>query len=100
MASATPRKGWRKAGDSAEDACVVKHLSAEARSPLLCQGRFAICGFSPGAWHESWSADGDASGSWLGAVWGGGLGVVEEVPDLSGDVAFEAADRFAFGLAF
>ena len=28
------------------------------------------------------------------------MGGVEQVVDLAGDVAFEAADRFAFGLAF
>ena len=59
---------------------------------------FAV--FSPGAWHECWGADGDPLWAGWERVWGGGLGVVEEVPDLAGDVAFEAADRLAFGFAF
>src|SRR5438309_2252524 len=58
---------------------------------LLCQVGFAICGFhrvhgmSPGA-PTLTRAVGDWAGR--GNRW---LGVVEEVPDLSGDLSFEAA---------
>src|ERR1700733_12961816 len=44
---------------------------------------------------ERWGGADDGWG-WRLGWW---LWVVEEVPDLSGDVAFEAAERFAFGLA-
>ena len=44
--------------------------------------RFAICGFSPGAWHESWGADCDACGGgeavlgrWVGCCRGGARSV-------------------------
>lgn len=68
--------------------------------PLLCQVRFAICGFLPGAGHQSWSGDCDPLFRWCRQGLGDGLGVVEQVPDLSGDVAFQGSDRFAFGFAF
>jgi hypothetical protein len=39
----------------------------------------------------------EIDGKVLSSGWGGWL---EEVPDAAGEVAFEAADRFAVGLAF
>ena len=73
-----------------------------ARDPLRssCFKRaFAICGFSAVHGMSAWALTVTRCGVGVGCA-GGRLGVVEEVPDLSGDVAFEAADRFAFGLAF
>jgi hypothetical protein len=52
--------------------------------------------FSASAWHQGGRPTGDAVRDWS---WGGGV-EVEQPPDAAGEVAFEAADRFAFGLAF
>jgi hypothetical protein len=52
------------------------------------------------AGHETGRAEVDRF-RWLGRMSaGGGLRGVEDLPDLAGEVAFEAADRFAFGFAF
>ena len=53
--------------------------------------------FSSEAWHEAGGGHCDPLFRWCGK---NGLGVVEQVPDLSGDVALQGPDRFAFGFAF